>query len=106
MYCNYSQYVIDIPQELNKKINSKLELNRTNDNFTRKLRNLKNEMLKRCQIEPICAFLNITFYNKNLCFIIKTYTLNGYKLYAQFITFKVFGENIHWIDSIYRNNSK
>ncbi len=58
IYIDFAQYGVEIPQQLYHNIKSKTELNRTNSNYTRKLRNLKH------------------------------------------------GENIHWIDSIYRNNMK
>ena len=58
MYMDWTQYGVEVPQQLNASIKAKLESNRTNAGFTRKLRNLKH------------------------------------------------GNQIHWIDSIYRNNMK
>lgn len=56
MYVDFAQYGVEIPQTISSRIKLKTELNKTNANFTRKLRNLKH------------------------------------------------GNQIHWIDSIYRNN--
>jgi Ran GTPase-activating protein (RanGAP) involved in mRNA processing and transport len=58
MYVDFAQYGVEIPQQLYSSIKAKVESNRINSGYTRKLRNLKH------------------------------------------------GENIHWIDSIYRNNMK
>lgn len=58
MYLDFAQYGINVPQKTLTKIRNKIEANRTNAGYTRKLRNLKH------------------------------------------------GEQIHWIDSIYRNNMK
>ena len=58
MYLDFAQYGIDIPQKLYSKIKTKVDTNRVNYGYTRKLRNLKH------------------------------------------------GEQIHWIDSIYRNAMK
>lgn len=58
LYLDYAQYGIEIPQKLSSKIKKKIESNRNNSKYIRKLRNLKH------------------------------------------------GEQIHWIDSIYRNNMK
>lgn len=58
MYFDYAQYGIEIPQKILFNIRNKIETNRNNAEYTRKLRNLKH------------------------------------------------GEQIHWIDSIYRNNMK
>jgi Ran GTPase-activating protein (RanGAP) involved in mRNA processing and transport len=58
MYIDFAQYGIDIPQKIYSGIKVKVESNRVNTGYTRKLRNLKH------------------------------------------------GEQIHWIDSIYRNNMK
>lgn len=58
MYLDFAQYGINIHQKILTKIRNKIEANRNNVGYTRKLRNLKH------------------------------------------------GEQIHWIDSIYRNNMK
>jgi len=58
MYFDWAQYGIDVPQKLSTQIRNKIDSNRTNSGYTRKLRNLKH------------------------------------------------GEQIHRIDSIYRNNMK
>jgi Ran GTPase-activating protein (RanGAP) involved in mRNA processing and transport len=58
MYMDFTQYGVEIPQKLYSGIKAKLESNRVNTGYTRKLRNLKH------------------------------------------------GEQIHWIDSIYRNSMK
>lgn len=58
MYLDYAQYGVDVEQKTFTQIKNKLESNKTNSGFTRKLRNVKH------------------------------------------------GEQIHWIDSIYRNNMK
>ena len=58
MYLDWAQYGIDVSQKINSQIRNKIEANRTNSGFTKKLRNLKH------------------------------------------------GEQIHRIDSIYRNNMK
>lgn len=58
MYIDFAQYGIDVPQKIYSGIKAKVESNRVNAGYTRKLRNLKH------------------------------------------------GEQIHWIDSIYRNNMK
>ncbi len=58
MYLDWAQYGIDVPQKLSTQLRNKIDTNRTNAGFTRRLRNLKH------------------------------------------------GEQIHRIDSIYRNNMK